>query len=83
MVGVYRGVNFFKKFRVRVMIRVSFLFRPITESIPECAEYILVTLRSAVLKFRTNAFKRFRIGETGVKKENVYLIYRNQAYCKH
>ena len=40
---------------VRVMIRVSFLFRPIRESIPECAEYILVTLRSSVLKFRTNA----------------------------
>ena len=38
-----------------VMIRVCFLFRPISESISECAEYILVTLRSAVLKFRTNA----------------------------
>ena len=44
------------------MIRVSFLSRPIPESIPECTEYILVTLRSAVLKFRINAF---RIGETG------------------
>ena len=39
--------------RVRVMIRVSFLSRPIPESIPECAEYILVTLRNAVLKFTT------------------------------
>ena len=36
--------------RVRVKIRVSFLSRPIPESIPECAECILVTLRSAVLK---------------------------------
>ena len=43
------------RIRVMVMIRVSFLFRPIPESIPECAEYILVALRSAVLKFRTNA----------------------------
>ena len=33
------------------MIRVSFL----SESIPECAEYILVTLRIAVLKFRIDA----------------------------
>ena len=38
---------------IRVM--VSFLFRPIPESIPEFAEYILVSLRSAVLKLRTNA----------------------------
>ena len=41
--------------RIRVRIRVSFLFRPIPESIPECAEYILVTLRSAFLKFTNNA----------------------------
>ena len=41
--------------KIGVRIRVSFLFRSIPESISECAEYILVTLRSAVLKFRTNA----------------------------
>ena len=51
------------------MIRVSFLSRPILESIPECAEYILITLRNAFPKFRTNALiKRFRIGETGASK---------------
>ena len=54
-VYTHTGLGFRVRIRVRVMIRVSFLFRPIPESIPECAEYILVTLRSAVLKFRTNA----------------------------
>ena len=52
--GVRIRVRFWVRIRVmvRVMVSVSFLSRPIPESIPECAEYILVKLRSAVLKLK-------------------------------